>query len=86
VGTVCGQCVGGFQLGEQVSVAGGWLFEVDVPCSALRDIVGIGCHKNRVVSTKSFENTLFSAGRKKKQGKLLQKERGLDGASPLDRA
>ena len=22
----------GFQLGEQVGVAGGWLFEVDVPC------------------------------------------------------
>jgi len=44
-----------------------------------------------VVSTtkkkkKKIENTLFSAGRKKKRGKLLQKERGLDGASPLDRA
>ena len=36
------------------------------------------------MSTKSFENTIFSAGRKKKRGKLLQKERGLDGASPLD--
>jgi hypothetical protein len=44
------------------------------------------CHKNRVVSTKSFENTLFFAERKKKRGKVLQKERGLDGASPLDRA
>ena len=32
---------GGFQLGEQVSVAGGWLFEVDVPCSALGDNIGI---------------------------------------------
>ena len=31
----------GFQLGEQVSVAGGWLFEVDVPCSALGDNVGV---------------------------------------------
>ena len=32
---------GGFQLGEQVSVAGGWLFEVDVPCSALGDNIGV---------------------------------------------
>ena len=31
----------GFQLGEQVSIAGGWLFEVDVPCSALGDNVGV---------------------------------------------
>lgn len=31
----------GFQLGEQVSVAGGRLFEVDVPCSALGDNVRI---------------------------------------------
>ena len=31
----------GFQLGEQVGVAGGWLFEVDVPCSALGDDVGV---------------------------------------------
>ena len=31
----------GFQLGEQVSVAGGRLFEVDVPCSALGDNVGV---------------------------------------------
>ena len=30
-----------FQLGEQVSVAGGWLFEVDVPCSALGDNIGV---------------------------------------------
>ena len=32
---------GGFQLGEQVGVAGGWLFEMDVPCSALGDNVGV---------------------------------------------
>ena len=32
---------GGFQLGEQVSVAGGWLFEMDVPCSALGDNIGV---------------------------------------------
>ena len=32
---------GGFQLGEQVGVAGGWLFEVDVPCSALGDNIGV---------------------------------------------
>ena len=31
----------GFQLGEQVGVAGGWLFEVDVPCSALWDNIGV---------------------------------------------
>ena len=31
----------GCQLGEQVSVAGGRLFEVDVPCSALGDNVGV---------------------------------------------
>ena len=31
----------GFQLGEQVSIAGGWLLEVDVPCSALGDNVGV---------------------------------------------
>ena len=28
-------------MGEQVSVAGGWLFEVDVPCSALGENVRI---------------------------------------------
>ena len=31
----------GFQLGEQVGVAGGWLFEMDVPCSALGDDIGV---------------------------------------------
>ena len=31
----------GFQLGEQVGVAGGGLFEVDIPCSALGDNVGV---------------------------------------------
>ena len=31
----------GFQLSEQVGVAGGWLLEVDVPCSALGDNVGV---------------------------------------------
>ena len=36
-----GNRTSGFQLGEQVSVAGGWLFEVDVPCSALGDNVGV---------------------------------------------
>ena len=36
-----GNRTSGFQLGEQVSVAGGWLFEVDVPCSALGDDVGV---------------------------------------------
>ena len=34
---------------------------------------------------KSFESTPLSAACKKKQGKLWQKERELDGASPLDR-
>ena len=28
-------------MGEQVGVAGGWFFEVDVPCSALGDDVGV---------------------------------------------
>ena len=49
-------------------------------------IVGMDYHKNRAVSTKSFENTPLSAACKKKQGKLWQKERRLDGASPLDKA
>ena len=35
--------------------------------------------------TRTFENTLISAACKKTQGKLWQKERGPDGASPLDR-
>ena len=52
----------------------------------LYSIVGIDYHKNRAVSTKSFENTLISAGCKKRQGKLWQKKRGLDDAYPLDKA
>jgi len=51
----------------------------------LYSIVGIDYHKNRAVSTKSFENTLLSAECEKKKGELWQKERGLDGASPLDK-
>ena len=39
-----------------------------------------------VSQTRTFENALFSAVCKKKQGKLWQKERGLDDASPLDKA
>ena len=35
--------------------------------------------------TRTFENTPLSAACKKKQGKLWQKERGMDGASPLDK-
>ena len=35
--------------------------------------------------TRTFENTLISAACKKKKGELWQKERGLDGASPLDK-
>ena len=35
--------------------------------------------------TRTFENTSLSAVCKKKQWKLWQKERGLDGASPLDK-
>ena len=35
--------------------------------------------------TRTFENTSLSAACKKTQGKLWQKERGPDGASPLDR-
>ena len=36
--------------------------------------------------TRTFENTSLSATCKKRQGKLWQKERGLDSASPLDKA
>ena len=35
--------------------------------------------------TRTFENTSLSAVCKKKRGKLWQRERGLDGASPLDK-
>jgi hypothetical protein len=35
--------------------------------------------------TRTFENTLLSADCEKKKGELWQKERGLDGASPLDK-
>ena len=35
--------------------------------------------------TRTFENTSLSAECKKTRGKLWQKERGLDGASPLDK-
>ena len=35
--------------------------------------------------TRTFENTSLSAAYKKTQGKLWQKERGPDGAGPLDR-
>ena len=51
----------------------------------LYSIVGIDYHKNRAVSTKSFENALLSARCKKKRWKLWQKERGPDGTSPLDK-
>ena len=37
------------------------------------------------VQTRTFENAPLSAGCKKKRGKLWQKERGLDDASPLDK-
>ena len=41
---------------------------------------------NRYASqTRTFENTPLSAVCKKKEGKLWEKERGLDGASPLDK-
>ena len=36
-----GNRTSGFQLGVQVSIAGGWLLEVDVPCIALGDNVGV---------------------------------------------
>ena len=39
-----------------------------------------------VSRTRTFENALFSAACKKKRWKLWQKERGPDGASPLDRS
>jgi hypothetical protein len=52
----------------------------------LYSIVEIDYHKNRAVSTKSFENTPISAGCKKNRWKLWQKKRELDGTSPLDKA
>jgi len=52
----------------------------------LYSIVGIDYHKSRAVSTKTFENTPLSAACKKKKWKPWQKERGLGGASPLDKA
>ncbi len=39
--TTGGNGAAGLHPGEQVSVAGGRLFEVDVPCSALGDNVGV---------------------------------------------
>ena len=76
MGTVCGQCVGGFQLGEQVSVAGGWLFEVDVPCSALRDIVGMGCHKIEWYQQKVLKTRYFRQDARKSEGNFCKKREG----------
>ena len=36
-----GNRTSGFQLGEQVGITGGRLFEMDVPCNALGDNVGV---------------------------------------------
>ena len=52
----------------------------------LYEIVGIDYHKIRSFSTRTFENTPLSAECKKMLPKLWQKDRGLDGASPLDKA
>ena len=69
----------GFQLGEQVSVAGGGLFEVDVPCGALGDNIGVpiavlfalvvllgvanGLVRNGKVSDTGAVNTIISCQR-----------------------
>lgn len=45
--------------------------------------VGLDCHENRSMLTKN-ENTLILSERKKIILKPWQKERGLDGANPLD--
>ena len=64
------------------------------PDHPFRDGLGSGllCSDKKVknllrstAQTRTFENTLISAACKKKQGKLWQKERGPDGAGPLDR-
>ena len=69
------------QKGELLSPAG----SERICKNMLYSIVGIDYHKIWAVSTKTFENTLLSATCKKKRGKLWQKERGPDGASPLDK-
>lgn len=51
----------------------------------LYSIVGVDYHKIRAVSTRTFENIPLSAECKKMLSKLWQKERGRDGASPLDK-
>ena len=81
-----------FLEGHASRLCNGWKAKMFSPAGSERicknmlySIVGIDYHKNRVVSTKTFENTLLSAACKKKKGELWQKERGLDGASPLDK-
>ena len=52
------------------------------PFCRLKAPLGFHCSAPQ---TRTFENTLISAACKKTQGKLWQKERGPDGAGPLDR-
>ena len=54
------------------------------PCCRLKAPLGLSLLRC-ASQTRTFENTLISAVCKKTQGKLWQKERGPDGASPLDR-
>ena len=54
------------------------------PFGRLKAPLGLSLLRS-AAQTRTFESALFSASCKKTQGKLWQKERGPDGASPLDR-
>ena len=54
------------------------------PFGRLKAPLGLSLLRS-AAQTRTFENTSLSSACKKTQGKLWQKERGLDGASPLDR-
>ena len=54
------------------------------PFGRLKAPLGLSLLRS-TAQTRTFENALLSVACKKTQGKLWQKERGPDGASPLDR-
>jgi len=69
--------------------AGGMMSLLRLPrqarvCAATKAPLGLSLLCS-AAQTRTFENTSLSAVCKKTQGKLWQKERGLDGASPLDK-
>ena len=61
-----------------------WLNVALISCLAIKAPLGLSLLRF-ASQTRTFENTPLSAACKKTQGKLWQKERGPDGASPLDR-